>query len=100
MLKEKLKCEEGGQLKPAAALYVSTTVSAVKLNSQISEEQTLSLATSGIRRNGIILDDDTVINAISHKKDSALLAGITVKEESKKAPPPPFSPAQRGNTMS
>lgn len=84
LLLKKLGCEENGSLKPAGALYVSTAFPAVKLEGKTDEKTALALAAEGIRRDGIIVDRDEILDAVSHQHKKNLLAGITVDGDKKK----------------
>lgn len=84
LLREKLGCGEDGTLKPAGALYMSTAFPPVKLDSKTDEKTALELAAAGIRREGILVDRDEVIDAVSREHKKNLLAGITVDKDNKK----------------
>lgn len=84
LLREKLRVAPDASLVPAGALYMSTAFSAIKLDRQTEEQDVLRLAGAEIKRSGILLDRDEVLDAVSRSHSKTLLAGITVKEDTKK----------------
>lgn len=84
VLRKKLGVSEDTPMKPAGALYMSTAFSTIKLERQTLEQDVLRLAGAEMKRSGILLDNDEVIDAVSRHHQKNLLAGITVKEGSKK----------------
>ncbi len=83
-LKDALGCREGDTLTPAGALYMSTDISPVKLESKTEETDALALAASGIRRDGILLDRDEVLDAVSNSHKKHLLAGVALDRDDKR----------------
>ena len=84
VLREKLGVPSDATLTPAGALYMSTAFSAIKLDRQTEELDVLRLAGGEMKRSGILLDQDEVINAVSRNHQKNLLAGISVKDGTKK----------------
>lgn len=83
-LRQKLGCGEDGKLKPAGALYMSTAFPQVKLDQRTDEKEALKRAAQGIRRDGIILDDDAVFNALNHGEEGPQIAGIKLTKSGRK----------------
>ena len=84
LLREKLRVDADTPLLPAGALYMSTAFSAIKLEEKKSEADVLRLAGAEMKRSGILLDSDEVLDAVSRSHEKTLLAGITIKDDTKK----------------
>lgn len=80
-LREKLKVAPDATLAPAGALYMSTAFSTLKLDRKTEAQDVLRLAGAEMKRSGILLDRDEVLDAVSRSHDKKLLAGITVKDD-------------------
>lgn len=66
---------------PAGVVYLSSHMVKQTLNDySISEEEILDIAEQNISRSGIILDDESVINAMSHSSSKEILVGVEKKD--------------------
>ena len=66
---------------PAGVVYLSSAIPKEKLDDfSVSEEDVLLSAEQKFSRSGIILDDENIINAISHSGSRELLMGISQKD--------------------
>lgn len=84
LLRERLRVDADTPLLPAGALYMSTAFSAIKLEEKKAEADVLRLAGAEMKRSGILLDSDEVLDAVSRSHEKTLLAGITIKDDTKK----------------
>lgn len=71
---------EGETLIPASVVYLSSGISAVPLTDYSDEETISALAEKQILREGVILDEPEVIEAVSHSHDKNLLLGASSKK--------------------
>lgn len=66
-------------IKPAGITYLSVVPSKVKANSYIDEVNTMTAAIAEIKRSGLIIDDEKIINAISHSGHNRYLMSSSKK---------------------
>ncbi len=66
---------------PAGIVYLSSAISKTQITGfDISDEEIFSIAESKINRSGLILNDEKLINAISHSHSKDVLLGVTQKD--------------------
>ncbi|MBE6576812.1 MAG: hypothetical protein E7653_01575 [Ruminococcaceae bacterium] len=66
---------------PAGIVYLSSAMNNIQLGDYaLTEEQILSLAEEKFKRSGLILNEDSVVNAFSHSSSPLLLLGIKEKD--------------------
>ncbi len=57
---------EGGRILPAGILYMSAATEGISLTSPKSEEETIALVKARFSKNGLLLDDERVLEAMEH----------------------------------
>lgn len=62
-----------GKVKPAGITYLSAVPSKVKANSYYDGTNTKNTAMAEIKRSGLIIDDEKILNAISHTSQNRYL---------------------------
>ncbi|MBR6679911.1 MAG: PD-(D/E)XK nuclease family protein [Clostridia bacterium] len=71
---------DGETLIPASVVYLSSGISAVSLADYSDEETISALAEKQILREGVILNEPEVIDAVSRSHDKSLLLGASAKK--------------------
>ena len=62
--KEKLGCQEGDEIKPASAMYVSTALPSINTDYGTDSKRIFEIAESKLPRSGIVLDDGEILNKL------------------------------------
>jgi ATP-dependent helicase/nuclease subunit B len=62
-----------GNIKPAGITYLSAVPSKIKANRYDDELNTQNAAISEIKRSGLIIDDENILNAVSHSAQKRYL---------------------------
>ncbi|MBO7310725.1 MAG: PD-(D/E)XK nuclease family protein, partial [Clostridia bacterium] len=71
---------DGAEVIPAGVTYLSSAFPKIKLNNfDNTDDQIFDKAQQELSRSGIILDEESVINAMSHSKSKDILLGIYQK---------------------
>ena len=66
---------------PAGIVYLSSAMSKTQISSfDVTDEEIFDAAESKINRSGLILNDEKLINAISHSHSKDILLGVTHKD--------------------
>jgi ATP-dependent helicase/nuclease subunit B len=68
-----------GNIKPAGITYLSAVPSKIKANRYDDELNTQNAAISEIKRSGLIIDDENILNAVSHSAQKRYLMSSTRK---------------------
>ena len=69
---------EVGKVLPAGITYLSSALPKIDLKSfEASEADILALTEQKLSRSGILLDDEKILNAVSHSSKKELLLGVT-----------------------
>ncbi len=68
-----------GNVKPAGITYLSAVPSKVKANSFNDDYNTKNAAISDIKRSGLIIDDETILNAVSNSSKNRYLMSSSRK---------------------
>lgn len=71
---------KGETLIPAGVVYLSSGISTVSLDDYTDEATVSALADKQILREGVMLNDSDVIDAVSHSHNKHILLGATVKD--------------------
>ena len=84
----KLKNMEGidadGKILPAGITYLSSALPKIEVkNFDVSEDDILALTEKKLSRSGILLDEEKILDAVSHSSSKELLLGITKNKEGK-----------------
>ena len=74
-------CEQGDTLSPAGAIYLSMAIPSLKKKVGESEEDTFNAASKEIKRNGLLLNDGDILQAMSSQLDPHILAGVRIGKD-------------------
>ena len=77
---KKLGCSEGEAPIPAAAHYLSSSLSVKKLDAPKDAEEVLNDASERLSRSGIYRNDPDIIAALNSEQKKSMLGGITSKD--------------------
>ncbi len=67
---------EVGEILPAGIVYLSSNIPTVELEDYRDSSEVLSLATSALDRNGLLLDDEDILTAMNDALSPSFLAGV------------------------
>lgn len=81
--KKHLGCDEGTDLLPAGIQYLSSNIPSLSLESVISDEEISYIAQQNLSRKGLLIDDETVLRAMSKSVDPDLLSGAKENKDGK-----------------
>ena len=65
-----------GEILPAGIVYLSSNIPTVELEDYKDSGEVLSLATSALDRNGLLLDDEDILTAMNDALSPSFLAGV------------------------
>ena len=74
--KKSMGFAEGDEIKPASVMYISTKIPLVDASGGASEEDIFKMASKHITRDGLILNDDTVITALNKLDDPKYIMNV------------------------
>jgi len=74
-----IKNKLNANIKPAGITYLSAVPSKVKANSYNDDTNTITAAIAEIKRSGLIIDDEKIINAVSHTSQNRYLMSSSRK---------------------
>lgn len=74
-----IKNKLNANIKPAGITYLSAVPSKVKANSYNDDTNTTTAAIAEIKRSGLIIDDEKIINAVSHTSQNRYLMSSSRK---------------------
>ncbi len=75
LLCRELGLSEDTPLRPAGVSYLSCAIGSESTETRKSREQALSDAAERILRDGLVLDDEAVLEALSHSRDARIVGG-------------------------
>ena len=73
----KQSLESDSSLLPAGVMYLSSDIEVVELDDYTEYDDMLKRAANGIKRTGVLLNDENVLHAMNSDMDKKFLAGIS-----------------------
>ena len=83
-LKNTAGIDQNGKVLPAGITYLSSALPKIDIkNFDTDEDEILSIAGGNLSRNGILIEDEKILNAVSRSAKKELLLGITKDKNGK-----------------
>lgn len=83
-LKNMAGIDQNGQVLPAGITYLSSALPKIDIkNFDTDENEILDIAQGNLSRNGILIDDEKILNAVSRSSKKELLLGVTKGKDGK-----------------
>lgn len=80
----KANISSDGKVLPAGITYLSSAMPKISLNDlESTDEEIMRLGEDALSRSGLILNDEKILNAISHSSNRDFLLGISKNKENK-----------------